>query len=164
MSMTVEEAIKQARDYIKYLNYSGWEKDFDAIQKLIVTTEEVQQYRAIGTVSEFRELKEKKYECTIKHLTGECSYAETGCSDCVGRLKIKDALEKATAKKPKKIKRHRGGFEMEHCPNCDTDYQADRRFEVEEDYCGNCGKLLDSSFINFCANCGCPVDMFKGKE
>lgn len=51
-------------------------------------------------VKEFRELKEKKHDCDIKHLFGECSYAETGCSDCIGKLKIKDALEKATAKKP----------------------------------------------------------------
>lgn len=63
--MTEKEAIKHAREYIKYLNHSGWEKDFDAIEKLIVATEEIQQYREIGTIEELRVAKrmyDKFYE------------------------------------------------------------------------------------------------------
>lgn len=59
-----------------------------------------------------------------------------------------------TAKAPNKKLRHRGGFETFHCPNCDTSYQMDRRYTITDEYCPKCGKLLDSSFRSFCANCG----------
>jgi predicted amidophosphoribosyltransferase len=80
---------------------------------------EYKDYRAIGTVEEFRE-----------------------------------AVEKQESKKPKEILRHRGGFKMQHCSNCDTDYQVDRRYTITDDYCPVCGKLLDSAFKNYCGNCG----------
>ena len=59
-----------------------------------------------------------------------------------------------TAKAPNKKLRHRGGLETFHCPNCDTSYQMDRRYTITDEYCPKCGKLLDSSFRSFCANCG----------
>ena len=70
----------------------------------------------------------------------------------------REAVEKRKPKKPKKILRHRGGFEMQHCPNCDTDYQVDRRYTITDEYCLVCGKLLDSAFRNYCANCGQAID------
>lgn len=65
-----------------------------------------------------------------------------------------EAVEKQKAKKPKKILRHRGGFETHHCTHCDMDYQVDKRYEITDLYCPVCGKLLDSGFNNYCANCG----------
>lgn len=62
--------------------------------------EEVEQYRAMGTVEELKQLKEIDEDCVIRHLTKECSYNETGCSGCKGKEKIKDALEKQMQKKP----------------------------------------------------------------
>ena len=59
-----------------------------------------------------------------------------------------------TAKVTNKKLRHRGGFETFHCQNCDTSYQMDRRYTITDEYCPKCGKLLDSSFRSFCANCG----------
>ena len=70
----------------------------------------------------------------------------------------REAVEKQKPKKPKEILRHRGGFEMHHCPNCDTDYQVDRRYKIKDGYCPACGKLLDSAFRNYCANCGQAID------
>lgn len=70
----------------------------------------------------------------------------------------REAVEKQKPKKPKEILRHRGGFEMQHCPNCDTDYQVDRRYKIKDGYCPACGKLLDSAFRNYCANCGQAID------
>lgn len=70
----------------------------------------------------------------------------------------REAVEKQKPKKPKEILRHRGGFEMHHCPNCDTDYQVDRRYKIKDGYCPACGKLLDSAFRNYCANCGQTID------
>lgn len=70
----------------------------------------------------------------------------------------REAVEKRKPKKPKEILRHRGGFEMQHCQNCDTDYQVDRRYKIKDGYCPACGKLLDSAFRNYCANCGQAID------
>lgn len=67
---------------------------------------------------------------------------------------IRELAERDTAKAPNKKLRHRGGFETFHCPNCDTSYQMDRRYTITDEYCPKCGKLLDSSFRSFCANCG----------
>lgn len=55
----------------------------------------LREYQALGTVEELQALKEIDNDCTIRHLTGECSYNETGCSGCIGREKIKVALEKS---------------------------------------------------------------------
>lgn len=68
--------------------------------------------------------------------------------------RYKRLKERDTAKAPNKKLRHRGGFETFHCPNCDTSYQMDRRYTITDEYCPKCGKLLDSSFRSFCANCG----------
>lgn len=70
----------------------------------------------------------------------------------------REAVEKRKPKKPKEILRHRGGFEMQHCPKCDTDYQVDRRYKIKDGYCPACGKLLDSAFRNYCPNCGQAID------
>ena len=67
---------------------------------------------------------------------------------------IMELKERDTAKAANKKLRHRGGFETFHCPNCDTSYQMDRRYTITDEYCPKCGKLLDSSFRSFCANCG----------
>ncbi len=77
---------------------------------------------------------------------------------------LREAMEKQRVKKPKKILRHRGGFETEHCPNCDTDYQVDRRYKINDDYCPTCGKLLDSSFRSFCGNCGQAIESKRSEE
>ena len=70
----------------------------------------------------------------------------------------REAVEKQNPKKPKEILRHRGGFEMHHCPNCDTHYQTDNRYTIKDNYCSVCGKLLDSAFRNYCGNCGQAID------
>ena len=51
------------------------------------------EYKSIGTIEEFKALKEKNEDCIIKHLTNECSYNETGCSDCKGKETIRVAVE-----------------------------------------------------------------------
>ena len=68
------------------------------------------------------------------------------------------AVERQNPKKPKEILRHRGGFEMHHCPNCDTHYQTDNRYTIKDNYCPVCRKLLDSAFRNYCGNCGQAID------
>ena len=77
-------------------------------------------------------------------------YEDTGLTP----EEIMELKERDTAKAANKKLRHRGGFETFHCPNCDTSYQIDRRYTITDEYCPKCGKLLDSSFRSFCANCG----------
>ena len=68
------------------------------------------------------------------------------------------AVEKQKAMKPKEILRHRGGFEEYHCPNCNSNFLKDERYAIKEGYCSACGKLLDSRFRNYCANCGQAIE------
>lgn len=77
-------------------------------------------------------------------------YEDTGLTP----EEIIELKERDTAKAANKKLRHRGGFETFHCPNCDTSYRIDRRYTITDEYCPKCGKLLDSSFRSFCANCG----------
>ena len=81
------------------------------------------------------------------------AYREIGTAE-----ECREAVEKQKAMKPKEILRHRGGFEIQHCPNCNMDYQVDRRYEITDGYCPVCGKLLDSVFKNHCANCGQAIE------
>ena len=92
-------------------------------------------------------------EMAIEALKEIQQYREIGTVE-----ECREAVEKQKPKKPKEILRHRGGFEMQHCPNCDTDYQVDRRYKIKDGYCPACGKLLDSAFRNYCANCGQAID------
>ena len=128
--MTENEAIEVLKDWNKDL--SAFEDEAEGIEChniAVSALEEIQEYRALGTVEE-----------------------------------LKEAMEKQRAKKPKTILRHRGGFEMEHCPNCDTDYQVNRRYTINDDYCPACGKLLDGSFRNFCGNCGQAIGIKRSDE
>lgn len=77
----------------------------------------------------------------------------------------REAVEKQKAKKTKEILRHRGGFKMHHCPNCDTHYQTDNRYTIKDNYCPACRKLLDSAFRKYCGNCGQAIaENLEGTE
>lgn len=146
--MTEQEAIEWQKAFRKTYNGTPAEAD-EACDMAISALEEIQQYRALGTV---KELNYKISHYTMyKRLTEK--YREIGSPE-----ELREAREKQTPKKPKTILRNRGGFEMEHCHNCDTDYQVDRRYTINDDYCSACGKLLDSSFKSFCANCGQAIE------
>ena len=53
--------------------------------------------------------------------------------------------------------RHRGGFHtitgVDAMGETHT-ITVDERFEIDDPYCPYCGKLNDSSWLNFCPNCG----------
>lgn len=63
MSTTESEATKVINGHIQFLR-ENWKpypdsEVIEALKQSIYALEEIQQYKAIGTVSEFRELKEK---------------------------------------------------------------------------------------------------------
>lgn len=169
--MTEQEAFEwkcyRAIDLIKRIKteetperYVDRHKAFDTA---ISALEEIQQYRALGTVEEIK--KKIRKELPYMSIAQAKFKSELNAYRAIGTVEeVREAMEKQTPKKPKAILRHRGGFEMEHCPNCDTDYQVDRRYAINDDYCSTCGKLLDSSFRNFCANCGQATDRSDENE
>lgn len=77
-------------------------------------------------------------------------YEDTGLTP----EQIRELKERDTAKEPHKKLRHRGEFELHRCPDCGASYQSDDRYTITDGYCPTCGKLLDSAFRGFCANCG----------
>lgn len=90
---------------------------------------------------------ECKYDCEIKHLTNECSYSETGCSDCRGKLKIKEALEKQIAKKPKYLPLKEGITTTNYeCPICGC-RRLGHGIDLDKCYCPECGQKLDWSEV-----------------
>lgn len=108
----------------------------------------------VDDCKECAEICEDKRECHTC-IIQECftrlgEYEDTGLTP----EQIMELKERDTAKAANKKLRHRGGFETFHCPNCDTSYRIDRRYTITDEYCPKCGKLLDSSFRSFCANCG----------
>ena len=115
-------------------------------------------------ISYIRSCREANIDCTVtidKRLT-HCvlnaleevqKYREIGTVE-----ECREAVEKQSPKKPKEILRHRGGFELRHCPNCNTDYEVDVRYTITDGYCPKCGKLLDSAFRHYCGNCGQAID------
>ena len=87
-------------------------------------------------------------DCIIKHLSGGCSYNETGCSDCIGKEKIRIALEKQNAKKPTEIdEREEDDFYYLAfvCPSCHYPIHGQ---PYRPDYCKHCGQKLDWSNVN----------------
>lgn len=127
---TVVEATKDVDD-------EDYSPVFDKVT--IRFLKELQQYRAIGTIAELQALKEIDNDCTIRHLTGECSYNETGCSGCIGREKIKVALEKSVAKKAIVYGHNDAvGTDIGLCPMCNS-----RPLRAcDNQYCPDCGQHL----------------------
>lgn len=56
--------------------------------------------------------------------------------------------------------RHRGGFRVvtgeDEYGNQHT-IQIDERYEIDEPYCSECGKLNEAYSLNFCPNCGADM-------
>lgn len=132
------------------------EEAIEIIEKQIITCEAMIEFNENFDPEEdnTKFLKEKEgLLMAVKSIKEVQRYREIGTvKEC------REAVEKRKPKKPKEILRHRGGFEMQHCPKCDTDYQVDRRYKIKDGYCPACGKLLDSAFRNYCANCGQAID------
>lgn len=161
--MTEQEAIWVLKDFDKQVAAKADGAYQSTIGKMacdvaISALEEIQQYQALGTVKKLKVLKESALS-GLELANIWAALEQLKKYEAIGTLEeLREAREKQVPKKPKTILRHRGGFEMEHCPNCNTDYQVDRRYTINDDYCFACGKLLDSSFKRFCANCGQAID------
>ena len=98
--MTENEAIKELKEGIEYCT-SGEEEYFkEALGMGIVAIEEIQQYREIGTVEEFKALKEKAEPKKIV-FSREFLWAGKRCPSC-NAVALYEMVEKR----------------YKYCPNC----------------------------------------------
>lgn len=75
--MTENEALEYMKLFREDWDRDSKTKNAMALDVAISALEEVQQYRAIGTVSEFRQLKEKAIKKVERHK--DKHYCECGC-------------------------------------------------------------------------------------
>ena len=132
--MTESEAKKETEKHIQFLR-DNWKPnpDYDVIEALreaLQALEEVQAYRAIGTVEEFKAIKQWK-EDVIESFS---KYDVNSVDELMKRFR--ELTEKAEPKKP-----------YEH------------NFYEESHYylCPECRNILSSN-QNFCEECGTAID------
>ena len=128
----------EAQKWLERFEWDDSEETSEALATICEALQEYPKFKAIGTIDEFKALKDcGTHDCIIKHLTNECSYKETGCSDCKSIEMIRTAVERM---KPKKILHN--GANWYRCPNgCEI-----HKKQFEKDwYCPKCGQKLDWS-------------------
>ena len=80
-------------------------------------------------------------DCVLK-MFGECSYDETGCSDCLIKAKIKKALSADVRENVHGEWKHLGGDEW-CCPSCGHVIHTEGSWEHPHErgalFCENCG-------------------------
>lgn len=60
-------------------------------------------------------------------------------------------------------KRHRG-FHWIKCHLCNHEFQSNKPYSEDVEYCSECGKKLDDTFQNYCPNCGAKMDGERRSE
>lgn len=125
-----------------------------AYETAIKALEEIQQYRAIGTVERFQQLTEQ----FKPHITDETSCSERHCNKCdkyrkeaeryqaIGTVEeCQEARQKQRARKPKIWTTPDDGvnliYDMYKCPNCGKEHKID--YYNEYSYCPNCGQAVE---------------------
>ena len=128
-------------------------KPEEAIKKLVALQDgNGDTYEAIRMAIEALTAMES---CVLTQF-GECSYSETGCSDCEIKEKIRKALEKQTPMSVQSVTDRTWGIEEQQpvCPECDS--YLTRTVFIPID--GTEGKK-----ISYCEFCGQAID-WKGGE
>lgn len=123
-----EKLIRNEQEAIECLKKnkptSGYYMLQESVEMAIQALEEIQKYRAIGTIEEFMALKEKNEPKKIAH---------QGCYDADGVLHIWNGVN---------------GVPYDLCPNCEINLCTDGMFGGNKNgmkYCKNCGQKLDWS-------------------
>ena len=134
-----EKEIKVAIEHLKARNMSA--KHIDMAIKAI---EEIQQYRAIGTVEEL-EARKKSTLSAMELADIWCILEDLKKYSAIGTIEEFKALkEKSVAKNPD----YEGDgcwdghivIDTWICPNCEKHYEVDYD---DYDYCPNCGQHID---------------------
>lgn len=142
--MTENEAIEELKQNIEMP--FGSDVSDNASRLAITALEEIQQYRAIGTVKYFREcanaLKESEADNLSKIINEWLLYKKIGTVE-----ECREARERQRAKKHNIWGDGVGDdgeiiCDMYDCPNCGKSYEIDYE---EYKYCPNCGQAIDWS-------------------
>ena len=151
--MTESEAIKEVKRHIQFLR-ENWKPhpDYNVIEALgeaIQALEEVEQYRAIGTVEDVAFYKkcyeEESYEYCGEYGTDTCAcknrmeYLEKKISDyeAIGTTeRFRELTEKAEPQKPLNIRPNATLFD---CPSCGRT----QKILYQGFHCKECGQRLD---------------------
>lgn len=129
-------------------------KAFEDLEMAITALEEIQSYRAIGTVERFKQLSKQ----FAPHCTDETSCRERHCNKCdkyrkeneqyhaIGTVEeCRTAVERMKPKKPYCISEiDDNDNAMVECPIChaNSDYAINR---IKSGHCWRCGQALDWS-------------------
>lgn len=131
--MTVQEAIRELHN-IRPLGGIIPQKRAEAIDIAIKCMEEVEQYRALGTVEEIK--KKIKTELPYMSLAQARFKSELDEYRNIGTVEeLREAREKQVAKKPNMEQKDEMGNGIERCPNCLS-------FGISG-YCMECGQKID---------------------
>lgn len=145
---TAESMISYNMDFEPKHDNSVLENKIKTAKMAISAIEEIQQYRAIGTVERFQQLAEQ----FKPHVTDKTSCPERHCNKCdkyrkenekyhaIGTVEeCREAMERQRAKKV--IIDHNGPIRnrgRSHCPNCGLDVSG--RWIINA--CFRCGQIL----------------------
>lgn len=134
MSMTENEAIRELEDY--FAEEHKQTISFAAITLARKALEEIQQYRAIGTVEELKSMKENGAFTGVELAQLAAMHMRLKEYSAIGTIEEFKALkEKSVAKKAEwKFDDFTAKFgNPYHCSNCDEE------FGDTYNYCPNCG-------------------------
>ena len=133
--MSEKEAIEILREAIKRPNpedgYMG-----QALTMAIAALEEIQQYRAIGTVDGIKGLLKNALELAV-------DYELLKKYQSIGTVKeCREALEKQIPKKPHKYIAF-DGIERDGCPRCFEERGKNEILYAGQRYCSVCGQAIE---------------------
>lgn len=139
--MTENEAIKELETSIDLAkmctqNYER-KREVEAYNMAIKALEEIQQYRAIGTVEEIKATIENLNKVLLEHKDKLAPYVNIGTVEEFKALKDKS--------EPKKLdKKTSDDIEFYHCPHCSR-LRGTSIVSVLSKYCEDCGQAIDWS-------------------
>lgn len=123
-----------------------------ALMMAISALEEIQRFRALGSVKEFKNCKDILRKAETDELSKIID--EWLLYQKIGKVEeIQEALEKQITKKPKKMEyKPLVDFGCEYaCPSCGCavgeNQHDDGEFTDKDDFCASCGQKLDWSEI-----------------
>ena len=140
--MTEQEAIKRIKEKHCTENQNCTDScmhgaEHCAYSMAIKALEEIQQYRAIGTVKEIK-IKEAQFARLSEGYLNDLSLLRE--YQAIGTIEeLKALTEKSVAKKPLNDGMQRP-FSY-YCPNCKEEL-SDDGYEPDEEYCCNCGQHI----------------------
>ena len=127
-------------EYIQIVNDNLiYHKSDGTVIKLLPTIEDIMLADNVDRLSEITYGNEHNCMMTI---FGECSYAETGCGDCVIVEKVRKALS-ANRPQGKWITEYNGNGWNDYwdytCPHCGKTWRRADNVLYDANYCPNCG-------------------------